>query len=245
MLTISCVKSTLSAAATLGAFSWPSTLHAPWQSSGLWYSSLLLAIFALITGAQHTALLETIIVCKNDCALNDMRMYLHFFLKPACKDLEADQSASPSISNNMVFIWQTPLMLMGWSWISFVLALTLHIVRPLCAALQNEDLRPVSLSHNGLAGPKYRALKSHTQAAIFYLSTCGTVCVAFIWCSFWAYRAASHINTTSKHVCVKVVALNCHKGINTMGSMESVATSKTSTDDRGSTDIDVDYHKVS
>ena len=62
----------------------------------------------------------------------------------------------------------------------FILALTLHIASPLCARLQDRDPRP---------------------AAIFYLSTCGIVCIAFAWCSFWAYRAAALVSAASEHVC--------------------------------------------
>lgn len=45
-----------------------------------------------------------------------------------------------------------------------------------------------------------------SQAAIFYLTTCGAVCTTFAWCSFWAYRAANYTRTTPEHVCEGVVA---------------------------------------
>jgi hypothetical protein len=32
---------------------------------------------------------------------------------------------------NMLYIWQSPMMLMSYSWVAFILALTLHVLTPL------------------------------------------------------------------------------------------------------------------
>jgi hypothetical protein len=69
----------------------------------------------------------------------------------------------------MVYIWQSPVMLMAWSWALFLLGLILHIAAPF-------------QYHTGRG--------SEEAMAISVLIIGGFVVINFGWCSFWMYRAA-------------------------------------------------------
>ncbi|KAF2797995.1 hypothetical protein K505DRAFT_357887 [Melanomma pulvis-pyrius CBS 109.77] len=60
------LASTLSAAASFGAFSWTGIENSPWILFALWYLSLVLAILSLITAGQQSALIHTIIQHEDD-----------------------------------------------------------------------------------------------------------------------------------------------------------------------------------
>ncbi|KAL2065704.1 hypothetical protein VTL71DRAFT_3374 [Oculimacula yallundae] len=150
---------TLSAAATVGTLSWPSIAFAPWPALALWYCSLLLAIFALITSNQHSALLDsaigtTISISRQETGSGPMSelgknktFSLPSFLNPEA-NLPIMGTPAPEIELahtiglasigksrwsliKSVYIWQCPLMLMSWSWVTFLVAETLHVARPL------------------------------------------------------------------------------------------------------------------
>ncbi|KAI1617376.1 hypothetical protein EDD36DRAFT_479267 [Exophiala viscosa] len=76
-------------------------------------------------------------------------------------------------SKRMIYIWQCPVMLMSWSWLTFLLALTLHVVAPLAAREKQND----------------------RNVALFYCVACAVVVLNFAWSSFWHYRIASLIRT--------------------------------------------------
>lgn len=129
------LQGTLSAAATIGVFSWPDLATTHWYAKALWYSSLVLAIFSLI-GSSQSRLTEAA-SCIEDAEASDdeKKDALRVFLNP--DDSSFDYTGKNPMSwytRNMVFVWQWTLMLMVWSWVTFLMALLLHIIKPFLPA---------------------------------------------------------------------------------------------------------------
>jgi hypothetical protein len=132
------LKSTVSAAAVIGVFSWPAIEDGYWLATGLWHCSLLLSIWAGISSAQQGWLLVRMPPLQAESASQaDLRLVLRSVLRqavdgslPVC-DLSGHVSGKEKIDWNMVYIWQVPIMLMSYAWATFFLALTLHICTPL------------------------------------------------------------------------------------------------------------------
>ena len=90
----------------------------------------------------------------------------------------------------MIYSWQLPSMLMSWSWIFFLLAMTLTVVAPLGASLTALVAAPVA----GLVTAQEK--RNDRKVAIFYLATSAVVVMNFVWSSFWCYRVASLTDTS-------------------------------------------------
>lgn len=124
-------KSTLSASATIGIFSWPDSSTTHWYIKALWYSSLVLAIFSLIGSSQQRLIGATGCLEDVDASYEEQREVLRVFVNPDDDSLEFDgDSAISWYTSNMMFVWQWTLMLMVWSWVTFLVAIMLHIIRP-------------------------------------------------------------------------------------------------------------------
>lgn len=155
---------------TVGVFSWPTLENTAWIATAMWYSSLLLAIIALITSTQQSTLLQTASIDRRSTtsSVDDIQRHLRFLLASPKKaptsipstnrltprsDLERNiltnvQASQPSWF--MLFYWQCPMMLMSYSWVAFLLALTLHVCAPF--------MRPFEPADSTKAGPFSRYL---------------------------------------------------------------------------------------
>jgi hypothetical protein len=115
-------KSTLAAAGTIGIFSWPSVTNSFWIAQALWYISLILSIWALILSAQQHTLLETL---PSPLSEKNLQQTLNMILHRRRAGTEA------RVDWNVVYINQNPTMLMSYSWVFFMIALTLYVSGPL------------------------------------------------------------------------------------------------------------------
>jgi hypothetical protein len=119
-------------------FSWPQVTSAYWLARALWYSSLLLAISAAITSAQHTSIIDSMAPTSPErpldiAELHYMRKVILRFSDEAASDIERNEfgETKPGFrARVMLYIWQCPMMLMAYSWVTFGLALTLFICTP-------------------------------------------------------------------------------------------------------------------
>lgn len=125
------LQGTLSAAATIGVFSWPELATTHWYAKALWYSSLVLAIFSLI-GLSQSRLTEAVsCIEEREASDEEKRAALRAFVNPDDTSMDDDGESPMSwYTRNMVFVWQWTLMVMVWSWVTFLMALLLHIVKP-------------------------------------------------------------------------------------------------------------------
>ena len=187
-------QSTLSAAANIGAFSWQSIQNSMWVVFSMWYLSLVLAILSLITAAQHSALIHTLMgrddsfLLSGNVNIRNSRAILKLVSidgkKGPASSTDTSGSSKRKTNNDsadktrpslkMIYIFQNPLMLMAYSWVTFIVGLALHVISP--------------LRHESPSGINDR------RTAIFVLVGGGIAFLNFGWCSFWLYRVAKCID---------------------------------------------------
>jgi hypothetical protein len=132
------LKSTVSAAAVIGVFSWPGIEDGYWLATSLWYCCLLLSICAGISSAHQSWLLLAMPSLSAELASHsDLAHVLRAVLKQSVhvslpvRESSDGADGKEHIDWNMVYIWQVPIMFMTYAWGTFVAALSLHVCRPL------------------------------------------------------------------------------------------------------------------
>lgn len=115
----------------IGCFSWPSADRAFWLAKPFWYGSLWLSIFALVSSAQE-ALLEQIPERILDLSLPDgeVSALLRIALRPAPVS-DSSEEAVLVVDVRLLWLWQTPVLLMSLSWVTFCVGYALYIMTPL------------------------------------------------------------------------------------------------------------------
>jgi len=68
-------------------------------------------------------------------------------------------------ASNMAFVWQWTLMFMTWSWIAFLVALMLHVIKPFLPSQDPED--------------------ADKNVAIWFLAVLGFILPSYAWCTWW------------------------------------------------------------
>lgn len=132
---------TLSGAAVIGVFSWPTTEKTVWAAKMLWNWSLFLSSFSLISSAHQRLLRHLPKSEPHGLGFNDakLQLALNLFLQPPLNI--ADLSVKPDqrrISSRMLWIWQCPMMLMSHSWVFFIVGYALHLLTPVFDPSQSE-----------------------------------------------------------------------------------------------------------
>ncbi|RGP61341.1 hypothetical protein FLONG3_10575 [Fusarium longipes] len=98
---------TLSGAAAIGVFSWPTTEKAIWATKMFWNWGLFCSIFALISSAHQRLLRYLPDKVDQEFGAHRLEVALSLFLQPPC-----------------------PTMLMSYSWVFFVTGYALHLLTP-------------------------------------------------------------------------------------------------------------------
>jgi len=98
--------------------------HAFWLAKVLWYWSLSLSIFSLISSTIDQ-LLEWLPSEQQEDMSEDRRKAVLGLL---VEQHRGELNLSPRWV--MVWVWQCPVMLMSWSWVFFYGGLLLHILTP-------------------------------------------------------------------------------------------------------------------
>lgn len=95
-----------------------------------WHWSLLDACFALISSVQQRFLAE--LPDKRD-EFDEWKPHLLATLNLALGVNHSDKTwSSPRpVSCAMIWVWQTPMMLMNYSWVLFLLGYAIHILTPI------------------------------------------------------------------------------------------------------------------
>ncbi|KZM19832.1 uncharacterized protein EKO05_0004222 [Ascochyta rabiei] len=119
------VSASFCAGAAIAGMPWSKTSDALWIANALFVSSLLCAIWAIISTIQTKSILDDLPV-KED-------------LNTSLADIEVTRARrtilrykrTPAFQHwIMLFIWQFPSMTMAYSWVTFLLALTVHVCDP-------------------------------------------------------------------------------------------------------------------
>lgn len=134
------VKAALATAVVIGIFSWQDVSTTFWISHPLWHFSLSLSIIALISSA-HQRLLEKLPNTKEittNLSVNETLGLLRVILRPArnisgeCTDIEKGESLPRLVpSNRLIWVWQSPVMLMSLSWFWFLIGFLCHLLKPI------------------------------------------------------------------------------------------------------------------
>ncbi|KAI0169921.1 hypothetical protein GGR52DRAFT_487888 [Hypoxylon sp. FL1284] len=166
---------TLSGAAVIGVFSWPTAEKTIWAAKLLWNWSLFLSTFSLISSA-HQRLLRHLPKSEEDVAVftdTKLQLALNLFLKPAVDvtDLDVEPPLRP-VSSRMLWIWQCPMMLMSYSWVLFLVGYAVHLLTPVF------DPSQADMSF---------------KIAIITISGCALVVVNFIFCASVCQNRLRHV----------------------------------------------------
>lgn len=162
-------------AAVIGCYAWPSAASDYWLGQVSWYTSLSLALVAILLSLQQRILLEEISIPTEP---SHMQRFLHLLIVPTQNLIRtANQNdrdgglphteSSYTINWNMMFVWQCPMMFVSWSWVCFLVGLVLHVCTPLIMDSSTED--------------------SQRKIAVVFLVNTGLIFATFAWCSFWVY----------------------------------------------------------
>ncbi|KAK5169170.1 uncharacterized protein LTR77_006479 [Saxophila tyrrhenica] len=137
------IAGTLTAAAVIGVFSWPSTQETYWLAVGLWYSSLMSSFFSLVSSV-HQRLLDAIPDVDDVSDTSVLQMGLKVALwelppkhsacknPPGCRKPTTKELGEVKLTWRnlfMIFLWQSSLMQMSWSCVTFLVGLALHVLQ--------------------------------------------------------------------------------------------------------------------
>ncbi|KAK8849083.1 hypothetical protein PGQ11_015563 [Apiospora arundinis] len=129
----------LSAAAVIGVFSWPGTATSFWLCPTLWYSSLFLSIFALISSSQ-LRLVEQLPRTTEEVALLSNEEIRRLMLCIGREDRKRTSERRLEEGNELpcfktdpilTWTWQSPMMLMSYSWLLFLVGYLCYVLTPL------------------------------------------------------------------------------------------------------------------
>lgn len=134
------IQAALGVAATVGVFSWDSIYQTTWFAHACWFTALTFAVFSNFSANQLSPIVYgmTLTSHKGDeVELRDGLRALSLIGLRRCadgdvdEDVEAQKKFPLRMSRAMLYVWQGPMMLMGWSWAIFMFGLVVHETSPL------------------------------------------------------------------------------------------------------------------
>jgi hypothetical protein len=150
------LQAALSAAAVVGCFSWPAAADSFWLGRLMWHCSFWLSIFALISSVHERMLAQIpdklLTVRYDNLDLNYLLGVLLRRVEQKGRDntstvarghvvgIISDESVQKAVDSAgttweidpaLVWIWQAPVMLMNYSWITFLVGYECYLLTPL------------------------------------------------------------------------------------------------------------------
>ena len=111
----------------------------------MFYFSLSLSLWGVITSAQQTSVVRTLWARDNN--QHQLRLKAEVILRSKITaGLKTEKRRKSFAELNMLYVWQCPLMLMSYGWATLLVGLTLHVCSPLIAP-RGEHEREVLVSH--------------------------------------------------------------------------------------------------
>ncbi|OCL12312.1 hypothetical protein AOQ84DRAFT_263196, partial [Glonium stellatum] len=174
-ITIACVAIT---AIITASFSWNIVADGHWIASALWFASLTLSICGILLSAQQVQVLILLDALPEDPkspqAFKAVQRYLPQLLLPALSQpFDSERPRDEQFLGNwtvrwkMVFTWQCPMMFTAYSFLCYLIGLTVLVATPL---LRRETWGPQS------------------NIAVIYLGSFVLAWGVFIYCSLWGYQ---------------------------------------------------------
>ncbi|KAN0120313.1 hypothetical protein V8E51_002521 [Hyaloscypha variabilis] len=159
------------------SFSWNTVATAHWTAPALWYASLTFAICGVLLAAQQVTALSVLgPLPKNSMPAVSYKAILRYLPqmleRTSIIPLDAEGRESNyelgewTVRWKMVFTWQIPMMFTGYSFLCYIVGLTILACTPL---IQRQPWGPES------------------KIAIGYLATFGAGWAVFIYCSLCGY----------------------------------------------------------
>lgn len=96
-----------------------------WLARALFFFSLSLSLWAVVTAAQQASIVRTLQVTGHE------RQTASVILRRRQKGSGGGGSGRSFAELNMLYVWQCSLMLMAYGWATLLVALTLHVCSPL------------------------------------------------------------------------------------------------------------------
>ncbi|KAH7127100.1 hypothetical protein B0J11DRAFT_579515 [Dendryphion nanum] len=119
------VAASFCAAATLSTISWNKIQNPHWVAEALWFTSLVCAIWAVITSIQTKSILDDLpdrINLTSSMPASELKRTQRVILR---------YKKTPGIGHwIMLFIWQFPSMMMSYAWCTYLSGLTVYVCTP-------------------------------------------------------------------------------------------------------------------
>lgn len=127
-------KGTIAAAATIGVFSWPDVVNTFWIARAFWFMGMILSFFALISSHQDRLIEALLPLVKANPSVEDTKKAFSLVLwmsypEHAPLSNSADQVCLTPRNLVAIYVWQSAIMHMSWSWVAFLSGLTLHVIK--------------------------------------------------------------------------------------------------------------------
>lgn len=133
------LQATFCGCAVLSSLPWSRAEKAYWIADALWFSSLILSIFAIVTSVQTKSMLDDL-PSREQLAgslpeyevIRISRSILRYKRTPGFKHYV------------MLFIWQFPSMTMAYAWLFYIAGLTVGLCSPFIQNLPWQNKHKVS-----------------------------------------------------------------------------------------------------
>ena len=139
-------QSTVAAAANIGIFSWTNIEGTYWLAKAMFYFSLSLSLWGVITSAQQTSVVRTLWARHDD--QHQLRLKARVILRCNEASYQSKQRHRSFAELNMLYVWQCPLMLMSYGWATLLVGLTLHVCSPLIPHRGEHGRKVISFNSN-------------------------------------------------------------------------------------------------
>ena len=162
------------------SFSWNTVASAHWTAPGFWYASLTFSICGILLAAQQVAAFSLLGPFPENPSADGARKailrYLPHMLRKTSMQVSHNEARNPeydlgewTVRWKMVFTWQVPMMFMAYSFLCYILGLTIMACSPL---LQRQPWGPES-NVSGCASSFHTGAREcliHQHNELMYLS---------------------------------------------------------------------------
>lgn len=122
LLTCRSMQGTVVASTVTASIQWDQAAHYHWVIHGFWYGSLVLSLFSVIVAFHLTILLGTYELGRGHQLVDALK-----------------QTVSDKPKFSAMFIFQAPVMLLSYAIISYVVGLSVAVLRPLWTVPWNDE----------------------------------------------------------------------------------------------------------
>ncbi|KAH7406182.1 hypothetical protein DE146DRAFT_435786 [Phaeosphaeria sp. MPI-PUGE-AT-0046c] len=153
------VAATFCGCAVLSSLPWTRAEQAHWIADALWFSSLILSIFAIITSVQTKSMLDDL-PSREQLSSSLPEYEVHRIGRAILR-----YKRTPGLKHYvMLFIWQFPSMTMAYAWMFYIAGLTVGLCSPFIQKLPWQNRHKVAIAYLSFA---LVGLITYVSATIF------------------------------------------------------------------------------